>query len=386
MTRRALTILICAVETSGDNLGGALMAALKARHQEIRFVGCGGVSMRDEGLVEVADATSLAVVGPVDALKVVPAAFSIARKLGDVARRDAVDAAIFIDSWSFSKLAVKEVRKKRPQAFCIKYVSPQIWASRPERAAHLADNYDGLLSLFPFEEPLYAPHNIDVRAIGHSVFQGLRRIENRADEFREKYAIGKAPLLALLPGSRRMEVERLTPSFQEIVLRLHDNVPGLRVAIGCAPGRDAQISAFFENLPTRPLIIEPAEKIALFDAADAALAASGTVSTELALRATPMVIAYKVHPLTAFWGRRVITTPYASLINIAAGREIIPEFIQERLDPHAMAKALKGLLTDDAARMAQLEAFEPALSALGADGADAATRGAKAVLEWLVEA
>ncbi len=380
---RPLKVMVCAVEPSGDALGGALMAALSARAPGISFSGCGGPAMKARGLDSLFDIGAFSVMGPVAALKALPAAQNGARDLANHAVQEDVDAAVLIDSWAFSKLAAERIRKASPRTALIKYVAPQVWASRPKRAETLAQIFDSLITLFEFETPWFENHSVRTVCAGHSGFQELTRTRGGGAAFREKHQIGDAPLVILAPGSRRGEIRQLAERFRAAIDIARADSPALKIAIPVAPGRGDDIRDAFEGWDVAPLLVAADEKPAAFDAADAGLVASGTLSTELAICGTPMVVAYRFGPITAAWGRSVVTSKWASLINIAAQADIIPEFIQEKCEPSALATALQQLLTDADVRAGQLNAFPAALEKLGTGGAPAAETAADAILSWI---
>lgn len=380
---RPLKVMICAVEPSGDALGGALMAALADRAPGIAFSGCGGPEMAQNGLESLFDIAPFAVMGPVAALKALPAAQKGARALAAHAAGESVDAAVMIDSWAFSKMAADRLRKVSPQTTLIKYVAPQVWASRPGRAQALANSFDGVITLFAFETALFEQHGVRAISAGHSGFQAVMRLRGDGAAFRERYDLGEAPLVALAPGSRQGEIRLLTNILRDTIDRLRKDMPALRVVTPAAPGREDDLRRAFDGWDAAPILVGAEEKYAAFSAADAALVASGTVSTEVALCGTPMVVAYRFGPVSSAWGRAVVTSKWASLINIAEQADIIPEFIQERCKPAALAAALAPLLTDQAARARQINAFPAALEKLGTGGPPAAETAANAVLGWI---
>ncbi len=380
---RPPTVMICAVEPSGDALGGALMEALAARAPGIRFCGCGGPVMMARGMESLFDIRAFSVMGPVAALKALPAAMRSARQLADCAAREKADAAVLIDSWAFSKIAAERIRKASPETMLIKYVAPQVWASRPKRAEKLGRLFDGVITLFEFEKPWFETHGVRTVCAGHSGFQSLMAARGGGSAFRERHGGADRPLVILAPGSRRAEIRQLADRFRRAIDFVRRDAPALKIAIPVAPGRENDIRAAFEGWDAAPILIGPEEKIAAFDAADAALAASGTLSTELAICGTPMVVAYRFDPLTAAWGRAVVTSKWAALVNIAEDASVIPEFIQEDCRPAALAKALAPLLSGADARARQLNAFPAALAKLGTGGPPAAETAAEAVLAWI---
>jgi lipid-A-disaccharide synthase len=359
------------------------MRSLKSKAPHVKFIGCGGPLMEQEGLVSLFPIDRFAVIGPVAALKVLPAALQSANALAEAAKAQGADAAILIDSWAFSKIAAERIKKYSPQTRLIKYVAPQVWASRPERADTLASLFEGLLTLFEFELPFFERKDLAVRFVGNSTFQ--EAMQGRADGsvFRAKHKLEDAPLLAVLPGSRKPEIARLGKIFGETIGLLHKEHPKLRIAVAAAPAVEEEVRTLCANWPGEPVIVSSDERYGVFAAADAALAASGTVTTELAINGTPMVVGYKLEPLSAMWVRMVATTAFVSLINIAAGKMVIPEFLQEDCRPENLAAALAPLLSGGPEARAQKEAFPPLLDRLGAGGAPASKAAAAAVLEWI---
>ncbi len=382
---RPRKVMVCAAEPSGDALGAALIEHLKSKAPEMTISGCGGPAMAAQGLDSLIDIEDLSVIGPVDALRALPAALKGAALLADVAAAEETDAAVLIDSWAFSKMVAKRMRKRAPGMKLFKYVAPQVWASRPKRAETLADLFDGVVTLFDFEVPWFERAGAPTVGAGHPGFQKLTAERGGGDGFRARHDVGDAPLLILAPGSRRSEIKWMAEPFMRTVDMVAPGVPGLRIAIPVAPGRETAVKDAFAEWRHGPIFVGAEEKAAAFDAADAGLIASGTVSTELAICRTPMVVGYRAGWLTAAWAKSVVTTPYASLVNIAVDREIVPDFIQERCAPDLMAPALAAVLTDPAAREAQLSAFPASLERLGAGGAPAGERAADAILAWITD-
>lgn len=378
-----LTIVVSAVEASGDVLGAALMRALKERCDDIAFIGCGGPMMAREGLKSLFPIDRFAVIGPIGALKALPAALQAAAQLAEAARSENAAAAIMIDSWSFSSLAAKRIKMSSPQTKLIKYVAPQVWGSRPERVKTLGKLFDGVLTLFEFETPWIESVGVETCFVGNSIFQAARRQAGGGQAFRERHNIGDAPLLAVLPGSRRDEARRLLGPFGETVRRLAEENPSLRICAPLAPAVEEIARPVLSNWPGAPVIVSPDERFDAFSAADAALAASGTVTTELAICETPMVVGYQVGRLSEVWIRSVITTPYLCMVNVAAEREVIPEFIQKACCPDNLVAALAPLFADKTACEAQLRAFGPALERLGVGGPPAENVAAEAIWGWI---
>ncbi|MEO1042321.1 MAG: lipid-A-disaccharide synthase [Pseudomonadota bacterium] len=376
MTR---TILLAACEPSGDALGASLMAALNTLSPGIRFIGGGGPLMAKQGLENPLDTDQLAVMGPADALAAIPKALGLASSLAKLARDEQPDAAVLVDSWVFSKLLAGKIKKKAPETKLIKLGVPQVWASRPQRAAVASELFDLLLCLLPFEPKHFTELGGNAVFVGNPNYQLASSTPRSGPAFRAKHEIGDAPLLLLLPGSRTGEVKRLLPVFEATLEDLAARVPGLRIAVIAAPAVEERVRTAVETWGGQPLIVPPDERFHAFDAGDVALAASGTVTTELALAGTPMVVTYKVAPLAAFYAKRVITTPFVTILNIMAGEAVIPERIQQECMPSQLSADIIRLFQDDDARRRQISAFRRMLPSL-IGSHDAAERAAQEIL------
>jgi lipid-A-disaccharide synthase len=275
----------------------------------------------------------------------------------------------------------------------IHYVAPQVWAWRPGRARKLAGVVDHLLALLPFEPPYFTPYGLTCDVVGHPIAAAPRATGAEAATFRAAHGIAPdAPLLAALPGSRMGEVRRHAAPFGAAIAALAARLPGLRVVVPTVAGVADALAARIAGWPGAPVLLDPrgcsaaaadAEKRAAFAAADAALAASGTVTLELAAAGLPMVAAYKTHPLTAAVVRFLLEVDTVVLVNLVAGEKAVPEFLQERFRPEAVADALAPLFCDGPARARQLQAFGRAMAALGAGGDDPGVRAARSVLAAL---
>ncbi len=382
-TGAPLKLLICAVEQSGDALGAALIKSLKAKNSSLEFFGCGGPLMAETGLQSLFPIERFSVIGPVGALKALPLALRSADILADVAEKERVDASILIDGWSFARIAAKKIKKQQPAARIYKYVAPQVWASRPHRAKTVAALFDGVLTLFEFEPAWFEKEGAKARFVGHSGFQEAAKSAYDNEEFRNRYNLTSEKILAVLPGSRKSEVRRLLPLFRRTVEIVRSHTPLFRTIIPAAPSVVDQVEEAARDWPGGATVIPVDERYKAYNAADAALVASGTATTELAISKTPMVVGYQVDWASAMWIRSVVTVTHLSMINIAAGREIIPEFLQEGCKPEAMAAALAPLLNDSAERRAQLEAFPAQLEKFGIGGPPAADLAAETLLDWI---
>ncbi|MEM1380282.1 MAG: lipid-A-disaccharide synthase [Pseudomonadota bacterium] len=358
------TVLLTAAEPSGDAMGASLMRVLRELRPGVRFIGAGGSAMRAEGLIGDLPTEQLAVMGPVDALKALPRARTITRGVVELCSHYRPDVAVFIDSWSFSKMVAEKVKAVSPSTKLVKLAAPQVWASRPKRAKMAAELFDVILCLLPFEPALFAGEGGAAQFIGNPNFQETRARLGAVGNFRERHNLTSQRLLLILPGSRRGEVKRLMPVFGATYAAVRQRFSDVRGVVVAAQNVAAQVQAQAEQWEQSALIVPGKERFDAFHAADVALAASGTVTTELALAHTPMVTAYRLGPLTAFWAKRVMITPYISVLNVAAGEEIIPERVQSACTAERLTAELVLLLSDENVRARQISAFETLLPQL----------------------
>lgn len=365
-----LRVMLIAGEPSGDILGAELMASLRESSPgPIEFSGIGGDRMTSAGLDSLVDMSEIAVMG---LREVVPRIPLILRRVWQTVR-NAVEAephvVVIIDSPDFTHRVAKGIAKRAPHIPIINYVSPQVWAWRQGRAAKMATYLTHVLALLPFEPDFYAEKStLACTFVGHPV---LERVQlGGGEEFRARHNIAKdAPVLALLPGSRPNEVKGLIAVFLETARRLRRELPGLIVVLPTVPNVSALVREKLagESLPLI-LVEDQAEKFAAFDAADAALAASGTVSLELGLARVPTVIGYRIERIAAFIIRRLAKVESIVLANLVLGRKVIPEYLQEECEPARLADALKPLMTDTPARAEMIAALSEMRTRLGDDG------------------
>jgi len=380
---RALCIMLVAAEASGDALGAGLMRALRRRLGEgVRFVGVGGARMAAEGLQSPFDISDLSILGWAEGLKAYPRVVRRADETAALAAREKPDAAVLIDSWGFTLRVAQRLRRQDPRLKLIKYVGPQVWASRPARAKTLARTVDHLLSILAFDAPYFEKAGLKVTPVGNPT---LAKDFSKADPHWLREAMGAAPddpILLVLPGSRRQEIARLMGPFGDAVARLKATHPRLQVVLALAESVAEQARAAAQDWPVKPFLVEGEEgRIDAMRGATLALACSGTVTTELAMAGCPMVVAYRVSGLTYVLLRMAVRTRWATLFNIAAGRAIAPELLQGRCTGPALAKALAERLDEEALRRRQIAEQTEALSRMGpVGGADPSDRAAEAVI------
>jgi lipid-A-disaccharide synthase len=382
-----LTIMLVCGEPSGDALGAELMQGIRALGGDtIRIVGVGGQAMAAQGLRSLFPLDATAVMGLKEVVPRIPEILRRVRVASDYALATEPDALVCIDSPDFTHRIARRVKRNNPSIPTVNYVAPQVWASRQYRASAMARYFDLVLALFPFEVSFFEGRGLHAAFVGHPVIERASRMRG-GDDLRMRLGIGfDAPLLAVLPGSRMSEVTLLLPVFREAVARLSAEVPGLVCVLPTVPNVAAKVRELTGNWPV-PLHIldDAADKFASFDAADVALAATGTVTTEVALSNTPMVTAYKLGWLTYALARPFISVKFATLVNILLDREAVPEFIQSRCTPEALSGALSRLFKDPDARGAQIRDLDEAMHLLGAGEEAPSLRAARTLLAFAWE-
>lgn len=383
---RPLKIMLVAAEASGDALGAGLAHALKMRlGADVAFVGVGGPRMAAEGVVSPFDIAELSILGWIEGLK---AYGLVKRRVADtvaLAEAERPDAVVLIDSWGFTIRVAKALREVLPGVPLIKYVGPQVWASRPGRAKTLAASVDHLLSLYSFDAPWFEREGLPTTVVGS---QALHVDMASADGARFRAARGiaaDAPLLLVLPGSRPSEITRMTPVFEATVKRLMAADPALEIAVVAAGTVAADVAGRVAAWPFRAHLVQEVDKYDAMKAANVALATSGTVSTELALAGAPMVIAYRIDGLSYLLMKNLVTAKHITLFNIAADERIAPEFIQNDATPEKLTEAVGRLLSDPQAAAEQAARQTAALDLMGRGGPDPSELAADAVLRVIAD-
>jgi lipid-A-disaccharide synthase len=380
---RPLTVMLVAAEASGDALGANLARAIRARLGEgVRFVGVGGARMAAEGVASTFDIGELSILGLFEGLRAYPRVVRRADETAALAAREKPDVAVLIDSWGFTLRVARRLRRLDPSLPLVKYVGPQVWASRPGRARTLARSVDLLLTLHAFDGPYFEAEGLKTVFVGNPT---LKRDVSGADPARLRAHIGAGPddpILLVAPGSRPAEIARVLPPFGETMAALKEARPSLRTVVLVAATVAEQVRQDPWIVRARADLVEDdALKADAMRAATVALACSGTVTTELALAGCPVVVGYRLGNLTHLVLKRLIRTPWVTLFNVAARDFVAPEFIQDRCNPRELTAAVAARLDDPALRAAQIEAQFAALDLLGRGHGDPPARAADAVLE-----
>ena len=378
-------IMVVAAEASGDALGAGLIAELRAQAPDagLTFFGVGGARMAEQGVISPFDISELSILGLLEAVKAYGRVMKRVRETVAYAQSETPDVVILVDSWGFTLRVANAIRKVMPQVRLIKYVGPQVWAARPGRAKTLARSVDLLLALHPMDPPFFEAAGLKTIVVGNPALS-IDFSDADPVAFRNRIGLGDDPLLLVLLGSRPAEIKRLSPLFAESIDRLSAAHPNLRLVMPLADTVRDLVERRIAEWPVKPLLVYgEADKHSAMQAAILALACSGTVSTELALAGCPMVIAYKVEPLTYWIYRRISTLKHVTMFNIMADKRIAPEFIQDEATVNNLVQAVDERLGDKALRDKQIAEQFASLDAMGRGQRPPAEKAAQAVLEFL---
>jgi lipid-A-disaccharide synthase len=383
MNAKPLSLFIVAGEESGDALGGSLVQALKAQHGALKLNGVGGRAMAAAGVESRF---------PIDALSIIGVA-AIPRRLPTILRRiretaEAVvaarpDALVIIDSPDFTHRVARRVRRLAPKIPILDYVSPTVWAWRPGRARAMRAYVDEVLAILPFEPDLYVKLNgPPCRYVGHPLIERLAELRPNAEEAQRRHA--DPPVVLVLPGSRSSEIRHLVRIFAAAIEQVAGRIGPMELVLPTVPHLLPQLRESVAGWTVAPrLVVDPAEKWAAFRRARAALAASGTVTLELALSGVPTVTAYRLSAVEALIARLIGLGKLSSVIlaNLVLGENVFPEFLQSDCTPERLAGALLPLLSDTPQRQRQIEAIGRLDAIMAIGGVAPSAKAATTVLE-----
>ena len=342
-------ILISAGEASSDMYAARLATALHAR-TGARLFGMGGKRMAEAGVDLIADYHQVAVVGISEVLHKIPTVVGVQRKIAAEAVRRRAALAILVDSPG-THLGV--ARRLKNNGIRVGYfIGPQVWAWRPGRVRVVKRLVERMVVIFPFEEAIYREAGVPVDFVGHPLVDVVKASMSRA-EFAARHGLDlNRPIVTLLPGSRRSEIERHYPLIMEACERLSREVPNcgaIQFVLAAAPALGAELFAPYARPGVSVTRVEGATYDAL-SAADCAIVASGTATVEAALLGTPMVVVYRVSPTSAFVLKRMVRSPFIAMVNLIAGRRVVPELIQDQFTPEAVVEEVRKLLESPPAR------------------------------------
>jgi len=370
-------------EPSGDALGGALIAALRQRTGGmLRIAGIGGERMREQGLESLVPMEDLAIMGVAEVL---PRALIILRRVHQTVKAIRAvhpDAVVTIDSSGFSWRVAHGLRRRGESLPLIHYVAPMVWAWRAGRARRMARWYDHLMTLLPFEPPYFERVGLSCRYVGHPVLEsGAGRGEG--SRFRTTYGLDDHDLLiTVLPGSRGGEVRRLLPIFGSALEILATRIGAFRVVVPTVATVSAAVADAVGPWPGDPIVVlQPRDKYDAFAASRAALAASGSVALELALARLPMVVGYRLNPLTEAFLGRALKVRQVNLVNLLLGEPLVRELLGPNCTPQRLAASLVEIIADERVRAAHLSGYDEAVRRLDSDGVLPSLRAADQILE-----
>lgn len=385
-----MRVFLIAGEPSGDRLGGALMEGLRSLVPDVHFEGVGGAQMQAQGLDSRFSMDELSIMGIAEVL---PKYAHLKRRIAETAQaviEARPDVLITIDSPDFCLRVAKQVKAAAPIP-TVHYVAPTVWAWRPGRAKKMARMIDQVLALFPFEPPYMEAAGMQCDFVGHPVVAEQQATPDEIAAFRSAFDLGDERFALVLPGSRRGEVSRLTPVFGRALSRLAQSHPDLRIVVPAAAPVADLVRERMTDWPVGTVMIDPREfsageaqahKRAAFRSANVALAASGTVSLELAAAQTPMVVAYTFNWLSWQIISRMALIDTVTLVNLVSDTRVVPECLGPDCQPDRIAAALDGVLSDPAA---QAKAMEATMQRLGRGEAPPGLRAARAVVNRLYQ-
>jgi lipid-A-disaccharide synthase len=374
-----MRIMISCGEASGDLYAGALTTELRRRASGAEIFGFGGPRLAAAGGTLLGDFTRFSVTGLTEALRVLPRSVAMLRRLVAAARERRPDVFVAIDFPDFNFRLMAALRRLGIPV--VYYVSPQLWAWRPGRMKTMKAGVDRVLVIFPFEEAIYRNAGVDARFVGHPLVDLAKPGEPRSSFLRDRGLNPDAPIVALLPGSRRNELERIVPTMVSALALIRARVPGVQFTVACAPGIE---SGQFAPLVSeggglsRPILVHDRSDDVI-SSADVAITASGTATVQCALHERPMVVVYRLSPLTYRLGKPFVTVDTYAMPNLVAGRRIVPELIQDEFTPQSVTDETVALLTDRSRHNRMREELRRVREQLGAPGASG--RAADAVLE-----
>ena len=365
-----MRIMVSCGEPSGDLYAGALAAELRARVPGIEITGLGGPRLAGAGAQLTADFSGMTVTGLTEALRVLPHSYATYRTLVEAARARRPDVFVAIDFPDFNFRLMRSLH--RLGIPIVYYVSPQLWAWRSGRMKTMKALVDKVLVIFPFEAEIYERAGVPVEFVGHPLVDLAQAGESRESFLRQHGLNPEAPTVALLPGSRPNELHRIAPDMAAALPLIAARVPGAQFVVAAAPGLSDELFAPFGGAPT----IVRSRTDDVLAASDVVITASGTATVQAALHERPMVVVYRLSPLSYMLGRRFIHVDMYAMANLVAGRRIVPELIQDDFTPARVADETIALLHDGGRHRATREALREVRRRLGSPGASGRTADA----------
>lgn len=358
-------VWLLAGETSGDELGAKLMRALRHFNPSLKFYGVGGPKMQEEGMEILFPMQELAVMGLVE---VIPKIRTLSQRLTQAVNHITSlhpDIVITIDSPGFSLRLLKKIQNLAIPR--VHYVAPQVWAWHTSRVKKFPGLWEKLLCLLPFEEQFFSQYGLQTNFVGHPILETDIHHGN-AEQFRSEHHLApQQPVLLLMPGSRRSELPKLMPIFKETLVLVKQKYPDLVAVLPTSPLAKDHINQVIAHWSIKPIIIHnPKDKYNAYAAANLALTKSGTTTLELALANIPMIVTYRVNPITAIIARRMIQVPFVAMVNLLAKRQVVPELLQEDCNPSKLSETVIDFFKNPTKMQAQKDAFVEIIHSLQA--------------------
>ena len=380
---RSLSIYIIAGESSGDFLGAMLIDNLQYLASNISFNGIGGPLMIDKGFESLFPIDDLNIMGLTEVLPRVPL---VLRRINETIKhiiKLRPDIVITIDSPDFSFRVVKQL--KHTNSYLVHYVAPTVWAWRPKRAKKIAKIYHQLLTLFPFEPTYFEKEGLPATFVGHPLIESDLDTGNSEAFYKRNNIPRHAKIICFLPGSRYSEISKLLPIFVKALTRLRETWPDLYIVIPTVESLKPTILSMITGISNIHVVSKYEHKKDAYAASIAAVAASGTVTLELAIAKVPAIITYRVNPITAFIARRLLKIKHVSLINILINSNIFPELLQDKCKAETIAEELKQLVLDKSRYNTQLSYYEKALQQLTPISGSPSHQAAKTIINLLTK-
>ncbi len=374
-------VFLVAAEDSGDAIGADVIDALRAMNPDIQISGIGGERMKTRGAHTDVDMSGLAVLGLIEGLKAYGRVKQAVEDVAAIIAKADPDSVVLIDSWGFMWRVARALKLRGVRAKRIKLIGPQVWATRPGRARVLAQWVDHLLCIHPFEQPFYVKWGLPTTVIGNPALHRLPMGDGAG--FRQRHDIpADAPIIGLLPGSRASEMRRVAPTLFDAVGQAHRATSGSHVVCMVAPSVAAEVERQAKAQPYPvTLVRDEAEKADAYAAMTVAVACSGTVTTELAAQGAAVVTGYRLGWITwALLRGFLFKSKYSALVNVAANREVIPEFIQTRFRADLIAQSTITRLENPAVLRGQLQGQRNAITVMKGTGKPAAEISAETIL------
>lgn len=379
----ARKIFFVSAETSGDLLSAEIVDVLRVREPDVKISGIGGEHLAARGIVSPIDVSELAIVGFVEGIKIYKRVVELADAAADAIVEAAPDTVALVDSWGFTLRVAQRVRARAPNIRLVKIVGPQVWATRPGRAKTLAATVDHLVCIHAMEAPFYEPYGLPVTVMGNPALSRGHKGNRQAG--RASFgATEDRPLLLVLPGSRRSEIDAIAPELLGAAQLVKQRRSDVQVVVHPASNIRPYFIEKYPDIESWARLSDPdADRFDIMASADYALACSGTVTSELAMQETPFLVGYHTGWLTWALARFLLFKPaHITLLNIAAGdKEIVPEFVQTKFKAEAMADVAIQRLNDETARQAQISAQKKALAAMGEGQLQSADIAASVLLQ-----